>query len=202
MALDENVAVISVDEALLALGLGENDHNRVERLINYASARVERYCHTRFRKRSLVLTLSGPDFEMLDLGSPVVSLSNGGVGSVKVGGVALLTTEYTLLKERGQIYKSGGWSGGEDPISGAGGLLNVEVSGDFGWDPVPFDVQEAVLIIIRGKVSRPGGEGLQSERIGEYSYSRFAPGGAGSAVPNDIPEEARALLDPYVRYPV
>lgn len=193
MPLDTAISLVSVDDAAQILNVEESGLIELERLINSASSRIERYCRTRFKKRTLTLTLNGPDFDLLDLGSPVVS-----VASVTLGGVALTASDYEVLNERGQLLRSGGWT---DPIgSRPQGIKNVVVSGDFGWDPVPHEVITALYMIMRVRLNRVGSEGLQSESIGDYSYTRFGQTAVTQSVgAEDIPEEARHILDPYVR---
>lgn len=196
MPIDATINLIGVDDAMQEIGAREADLLRVERLVNFVSARIERYCNTRFKKRTLTLTLSGVDHELLDLGSRIISVSQ-----VKQSGIVVPASEYTVLKERGQIYRPARWGAGTDSVSGAAGVNDIEVTGVFGTDPIPHDVVEAAFLMLRARFSRAGSEGLRSERIGDYSYDRFAqvPGVADRGA-DDIPTEVLALLDPYVRH--
>lgn len=197
MPLDTIINVIGVDEAAAEFGTAEKDLMRLERMINYVSARAERYCNTRFKKRfALSLTLSGATFELLDVGSPIIAVT-----SVTAGGVLLASTDYQVLKERGQLYRAAGWS--DASSAQVQGINNVVVVGDFGYDPIPHEVVEAALMLLRIRGSRAGGEGIRAERIGDYSYERAGPmPGAPDTGAGDMPEEVRHLLDPYVRHVV
>jgi hypothetical protein len=198
MPLDTDINLVDVDDAAQELGTAEADLYRLERLINFVSARIERYCQTRFKKRTLTLTLNGPDFDLLDVGSPIVSIT-----SVTVGGEALATTDYSILSERGQLYRGAKWSAPEN--GKPAGIRNVVVAGSFGYDTIPYDVVEAAIILLRFRMnnSSMGGAGMRSERIGDYSYERAGPTpGVVDVGAHDLPEEVRALLDPFVRHPV
>ena len=195
MALDETINVVGVDNVMLELKLGEEKHATIERLVNVASRRLEKYCNTVFKAREITRVLNGPDFPLLDLGGPIISVT-----SVTVGVDVLSVDDYEVLNVRGQLYRSAGWSGGGSPITGVGGLNNVEVEAVLGYEPIPYEVVEAAIILIRGWVERPGSEGMQSERIGDYSYTRFNRDAATVSARGTMPEEVLDLLEPYVRH--
>jgi len=188
-------ALLGVDETILALGLSEVDYDRVERLINAVSARIERYCRTKFKKRTETIKLTGGTGPILNLGAPLAT-TDGLV--VKIGGVAV--TDYTAMSERGELYRDGGWLS-YSILSGWGtSINNVEVTAQFGYDPLPDDAKEAALITMRYLFSNEGREGMQSESIGgEYSYTKFLQQWerGGSAL---LPPEATDLLEDFVRW--
>lgn len=185
MPLNTAIVFLNMDDVMYFLGAPDEDYFRVERLVNAATARVEAFCQRKFKKRTETVTLDGSYTPLLDLGAPIVAIS-----AVSIDGTVQATTDYTILANRGQLLRYGGW-----------GYLaqSVVISGTFGYETVPDDVQEATLALVRFwyKGSGAGNEGLKSESIGEYSYERFDPAVGGSA---DIPVEVQDLLSPYRRW--
>jgi len=193
MGLDTAVYLVGVDQAMHDLGAPEDRYVQVERLVNAASARIEGWCGSRFRRRTATLRLDGDETPLLDLGSPFIP---GSIASVKVGGddlsspVSLGATDYVAYPARGQLFRASGWPAG---------VRNVEVVLEVGYAEVPHPVREACLQLVRHWYGDPpGGAGLRSERLGDYAYERFPPGGVGLP-DSDIPDEVKALLAPYRR---
>lgn len=85
------------------------------------------------------------------------------------------------------IYRERGWRGN----------AFVKVDATWGWPEVPEDVKQAVILTAAEMSDKPGG--MRSEAIAGYSYTRDTPG--LPEVPA-IPERAKDLLAPYLRYKV
>jgi hypothetical protein len=185
--LDTAIAILDPDDVLLELGLSEAEFSRVERLVNAASARLERYCNTIFRAREVTRVLSGSPHPLLDLGAPIVSVS-----SVTIDGQPLVSSDYRVLAARGELYRDGGWAT-YSALSGGVGVNNVTVVATLGYEPIPHDVQEACLLLVRYWREQAGRLGLASERVAEYAYERLPARG-------DLPDEVRALVEPYRRW--
>ncbi|MDR7496841.1 MAG: hypothetical protein QN174_07780 [Armatimonadota bacterium] len=179
MALDETIALVDVDDLLIELDLPETEYMRIERLINEASAAIERYGRQPFRPREVTRILTGSPHPLLDLGGRIVSVT-----SVTIDGVALSAGDYRVLAERGELYREGGWAT-YSALSG-GGVNNVEVTATLGWDPVPHDVRRACIELVRYWHANRGRVGLTSERVTEYAYTRAAG--------DDIPPEIASLI--------
>lgn len=179
MPLDQALAILDVDDALEELGLGDADYRRVERLVNAASARLERRCQTVFRPRTVTRAFSGDGTPLLDLGAPIL-----GVNWVTIDGLVEARANYGVDGPAGRLIRPGTW-----PV----GILNIAADARLGWEPVPHEAREACLILVR-RMAFPA-TGLRAERIGDYSYERFDERGEG-----DIPDDAEALILPFVRW--
>lgn len=210
------IQIMSVEECLADLGLAPEDYLRIESLLNAATTRIENYCHSMFRRRTLTNFYTGWPFNLLDLGAPVLSTT--GELEVSILHDAVLQTydlldpsTYTILNARGQLFRYFGWTyfsaiGTPSPATWffLPNMKNVQVVGDFGWDPIPDDVTQVCLSLVRFWNSLRGREGLLEERIGEYTYRTQLGGRAsgGNVEQDGIPTEILAPLDPYVRHPV
>ena len=203
--------ILSVEEVMDDLAVAETDYLKIEALVNEVSQRIERFCHTIFRKQSFTLTgpngalkFTGPTYPLLDLGAPILS-----VASVMIGTTLLDPTTYVVMPDRGQLYRIGGWllyspladAGPWAPwFSGLGPFkpLNVTVEATLGWDPIPADVVGRCQSLIRYYWAQRGREGLWEERIGEYLYRKEQSNKIDEA---GIPAEIAAGLEPYIRWP-
>lgn len=180
MPLDREIAIVDPDDALQELGLGDDQYQRVERLVNMASARLERVCNTVFRRRTVNRTFDGDGTPILDLGGPII-----GVNWVTIDGAVDPAANYTVDKEGGRVVRRGGW-----PV----GIRNILSDAVMGYDPIPHEAVEACLALVRRSVSAASGD-LKSERIGDYAYERFEPRGEG-----DVPDDVEALVLPFRRW--
>lgn len=180
MPLDQKVAIVDPDEAIEELKLADADYRRVERLVNMASVRLERVCNTVFRRRTITRTFEGDGTPILDLGGPIIA-----VNWVTIDGVVEPAKDYTVDKEGGRVIRTGGW-----PV----GIRNVAADAVMGWDPIPHEVVEACLALVRRSASAAAGD-LKAERIGDYSYERFDPRGE-----SDVPDDVEALVLPFRRW--
>jgi hypothetical protein len=191
MPLDLQVSLVSVDDVLLELGLTESDHLRVERLINEASHRIEAFCDRPFKARNVVLRFNGNGDTLLNLGGPVQKVDTVTILS-QTAGVAdedITAADYIVDARRGVIYYSAGFPHG---------FQNVQVVCRIGEDPVNPVVKGACLLLIRHLQAEPGASDLFSEKIGDYSYTRY-PRSREERDP-DIPEDIQAMLFPFKRW--
>lgn len=215
MPVDTNIAIVTSSEMQDILEITDpDDIENMERLINAVSAMFERYTFNRFKERIVTEVYDAPDHELLTLRGRVSA-----VASVEIDDVVVVASTYKVMPERGQIFRGVGWGspqfGGLDILIGGGGFLNgvqnIEVTATYGYATIPYDVKEAAIAMITklfkaGQGTTEMGSGdLQSERIGDYSYSKFmsAPG-VGGAVPGValFPPDIEFVLSGYKRHVV
>lgn len=187
-------AIITDADAAAALGITTSD--RLVQIVNAASTKIEAYCRSVFKPRSFTKTLDGTTNPLLDLDAPISSVTSAQLGD----DVLVVDVDYQVLADRGQLFRLSGWaaSRGKRPV-GVRGVIVVAVLGygTIALPAVPEDVKEACRRLVGRWHSRGVGGEFQSERIGDYSYSRF-PYGAALAVGMD--EDLAAILSPYVRH--
>jgi hypothetical protein len=191
MPLDLAVSMVSVDDVLLELGQTDADHLRIERLINEASHRIEAFCDRPFKARDVVVTLDGNGDNMLSLGGPVqrVAALTFLSQSAGVANTDVLAADYIVNPRRGIIYYSGGFPSG---------FQNVQIVCRIGEDPINPAIKGACLDLVRHLYRQPDASDLFSEKIGDYSYTRY-PRIREDKDP-DIPEDVQAKLLPYKRW--
>lgn len=183
MPLDHTVAIVDPDDVLAELGLDDSSYTRIERLVNAASARLERTMNTVFRARDITRVFDGGGYPALDLGGPIVQ---GTAVTVLIDGVAEPATGYTVDYPAGRLVRGAGW-----PV----GLRNIAVTAKLGYDPIPHEAVEAVIAFAKHLYRTSASGDLKSERLGDYSYERFEPSGEG-----DLPADVEALVLPYRRW--
>lgn len=181
---DNSIIMVSVDDALIELGASESEYVRVERLVHAASARLEAFCCTIFKKREVTKIMDGPASVVLDLGAPILKVT-----SVKVDGVALAeVTDFLVLPERGELYRAAGWGAA---------LRSIAVEAELGYDPIPHPAQQACMMLVRTWHQDKGSD-LQGETISGYSYTRFPKDTARGD--SDVPPDVQALVLPFRRW--
>lgn len=216
MPVDTNIAIVTSSEMQDILEITDpDDIENMERLINAVSAMFERYTFNRFKERVVTDEIyDAPDHELLTLRGRVSAVAN-----VKIDDVIIQAASYKVMFERGQVYRGIGWwseaFGGVDILLGGGGLMegvqNIKVTATYGWATIPYDVKEAAIAMITklfksGQGTTEMGSGdLQSERIGDYSYSKFMSGASsGGGVPGValFPPDIEFVLSGYKRWTV
>jgi len=193
MPYDQEYALVSVEDVLLDLGLTDTDYNQIERLVNSASRRILGFCdRPALKARDVVLQFNGDGGPLLDVGAPIIRVQTVTILSQRAGApdTDLAIADLIVDSSWGTIFYRGGF---------APGVQNVQFVGRIGMDPVPPDLREACLALIRfWRTTGLGASDLQSERIGDYSYTRFAPV-AGDAA-RDLPAEVQTMIEPYKRW--
>lgn len=211
-------ALITLDELLDALDITPGDateqvQRKYTQAIAGASAAVSSYADRAFASpvvtEQRTFEYDGSGFLDLDDCSAVtaVTISSYGVDSV------LAADEWTAEPFGGPVYTylvlpahrgfgspAMGFTRNLDRIAAERGWLGqtlVKVDATWGWPTVPDDVKQAVIWTAAEMGDKPGG--MRSEAIANYSYSRDTPG--LPEVPA-IPNRAKDLLAPYVRYKV
>lgn len=179
MPLDPAVAILDPDDVLAELKLDDSEYARIERIVNAASARLERAANTVFRTRAVTKTFDGDGTPVLDLPGPAIA-----VHWVTVDGKVQDAAAYVVDTDLGRVIATGGW-----PL----GLRNIQVNATLGYDPVPHEVREACLLLVR-RMASPSSD-LHSEHIGDYGYTKFEPSGEG-----DLPDDVEALVLPFRRW--
>lgn len=143
----------------------------------------------RERVRELAFT---DDSSLLLERTPVVT-----VHEVKAGGIVATAAGYEVVDPEAGIVRLfdglGGGIGWFDELAewtATGGLVRsrrhtvrYEVEYTGGYDPVPFDLQGAVLEALRAfRASQAINPALQSERLGDYAYTLAQGQASGAAV--------------------
>lgn len=188
MPQDTAISLVDLDLLMAELGASDDDYVRIERLANSASARILRACNRVIKAREVTLTLDGDGGALLDLGAPIVSVTSVTMdGQALVAGTPTDPQDYLIHKARGQLVRQGGWNEG---------VGNITVVTTIGEETVPHDLQQAAHLLVRHWHQTTDSD-LQSERIGDYSFSRFAPG-IGQA--GDLPPDVQSLIEPYRRW--
>lgn len=165
--------------------------NDAARLISAASAAVEGYCGRSFgRVVGAVERLSGDGQPFLWLDrTPVASIA-----SVTIHGEAI--TDYGFDAESGKLWRGDGYRNPRWTVGWPLGSNNVVVTYTAGYDPIPADVKQAVILTCKWlDESRATSGSLQSEKIGDYSYT-VMPKAQAAAM---LPDEAARLLAHRVR---
>ncbi len=178
MPVDRKVALLDPDDVIEELGLTDQDFRRVQRLLTVASARLERRCQTTFALRTEVRTFDGNATPILDVGSPFVA-----VNWATIDGAVEDRANYIEDGPAGRLIRPATWPAG---------FRNLRVDALYGMDPVPPEVREAAMLLVR-RLAFPA-LGMRSERIGDYAYERFDERGEA-----DLPDDVEALVLPFVR---
>lgn len=173
------------------------DDDFLQALITRASAFAEKYCDREFGQASY----TDEEHDGRDTDSiwtrhyPIVS-----VASVKIDGTILPSSDYVVYRGEGRIRKkSGVFSGARiDALGAIGeiavpGMRNVKVSYVAGYNPIPFDLEQAVIELVKRKY-------LHRQKGDENIVSRALPGGESVAYSiADLLPETKAVLDLYRR---
>jgi len=172
-----------------------------EAVISRVEEYIERVCGDRFYSFSETVTVNGSGKRELHHGQPY-RLSE--VSAIEINGSAVDADDYSY--DEWTIWRKADYSGSEwwanyGPVFSAG-IRNVEIAGVWGHDSTPESIKRAAILLVQyelsimGEASPPAGgvAQFQSERMGNYSYSRA--GQAGPITP--LPEVDR-LLGPWIK---
>lgn len=173
-------------------------------IINAASDLIEAECGRKFQKKTITAEKHqgrGHLFLRLDR-YPIMSVS-----AVRVNGTALKLTDFDILADSGMLWKSDSWPWNpgafqdltRDPDPGSSDY-NIEVDyiggyvlpNDTGTISLPYALQLACIQLCLWMRSVPGLSGLESERIGNYSWKA-----SQEVASRGIPANVLALIAPY-----
>lgn len=170
------LAVQADVEAVLLRALTDTEQPHLDRLLEMASAKAERYCGRRFaRVEDDVITVGQLGDAEVYLPSPPVEA----VTAVTLGGAALATSLYEW-SEQGRIGSLAGWWSG--PLT---------VTYTHGYATIPADVALGVATIVAERFSGPE-PGVRSETI-----AGFATAWERGASSLGMSAAAAEHLDPY-----
>lgn len=183
----QNAALANAPTALLA------------NLIAAASGAIENYCGRTFASTSYTEDLDGNDLDWIYVENrPITSLTN--VIITEVGGSTETITSTYLDYDgtSGKVWFIEGGSGTYDYFPK--GHFNVRVTYTGGYSTVPDAVQEACSQLcaqLYGQSADSKNPSLQSESLGDYSYTRMS-GTASGELFGPAGNLIRLMLQPYV----
>jgi hypothetical protein len=201
-------ALTTVAEVKTALGIsGSDDDSLIERLINAASDRVERYCGRHFeRDDAAEETIAGyGQHELRVLRTPINSIT-----SITYDDGEIDTTYVTFDANAGLIFRAGGWAWTAHSTSDivpapiplserrlyvvtfSGGYVLPKDDGDPARD-LPYDLEQAVIDLVSSDyLSRTRDLSVKSERLLSYSVSYH-----GESESDGMPASVRSVLERY-----
>ena len=182
--------LISVARAQESEQLAAVDAARLATLIDAASAAICRYTGRKFVSEALTETYSGDGTTELILDHrPVISLTTITITDDNGTEYDIATAQFRIDYKLGILYFKPDADG--DYTYWPVGILNIEIVYTAGYATVPEDVQEACALTVAALLaSNSTDPTLQSERLGDYSFTRRQAAEA-------IPAEAKALLARY-----
>lgn len=160
-----SVALATIDDLEVVLGSAPADPSRANRLIEMASAAVERWC--------------GRAFTYVEDDSMQVKVGRTGLLVIPSPPIVDVTS---VTDVNGDVVDSDAWEIHGDHLertTGAWtpGLYTVVAS--HGFDPIPDDVAEVVCTLVAGRLSSVS-LGLSSESLGDWSASTSVPFGTAA----------------------
>jgi hypothetical protein len=190
----ESRALVSLDDVREQLQIKSNDtaHDAwLTKVIARTSRQAERYCHRIFALQSYRDTfgsVTGNTGAPLQTGrAPIVTVD----ALTLDNGAQLADTDFTIDQPPGHLYRLGessAWSA----------TTSIIVDYSAGFDPIPDDVQQAVIELCvmeyRGRGRDPMLRDRETPGLGRESFWVGGTPG-GSTLPGDI----AGLLDPYCR---
>lgn len=170
------------------LDLNDSQQTDTERLISIASARADNHTSRRLAAQDVTLYLDGRGGMSLDVREhPINSVTSVHMDSGRDFGSDTEVTDYDILSERGQLFRSGGWAKGKQ---------NIKVVCNVGYATVPDDLEESILQLV--------GYWLQSPNVGWLETGSAEAGGYQTRYVGvlDVPFQIRNVWDAYRRVPV
>lgn len=174
-----------------------------EAVISRVEEYIERTCGDKFYNFSATAKVNGSGKRELHHRQPY-RLSE--VSALEIDGSALDADDYSY--DEWTIWREADYSGEKwwfeadyGPVFRAG-IRNVEIAGVWGHDSTPESIKRAAVLLVQyelsimGEASPPAGgvAQFQSERMGNYSYTR----GSGQGPITPLPEVDR-LLRPWIK---
>lgn len=169
------------------LGLSSDDQAKVEFLINAASSYANRRADRALKGRDVDVRLDGPRGSVLVLPESPAIITSLWLDSYRefAAGQELGTDEYDVLSDSGivRLYSR----------TFPQGFGTVRVVGVFGYDPVPEDLEQAIIECVAVNLRRLG----SPSAIGLKNVS--VDGATSSAYEVDWPTTALRVFDSYRR---
>lgn len=165
----------------------------LEAFINTASDQIESYCNRKFGLADYAEKYDGNYSKYININNyPIHS-----VELIKVDDQEIVSTDYELISERGQIYY-------EDYFQA--GTRNIEITYNAGYvlpkdateessRTLPSSLETACIVFVKILNSECGLGTLQSERMGDYSVSYVV----NDKVNKNMPDAVKNLISPYRR---
>jgi hypothetical protein len=180
-------ALTTWERAQAVLGLADSEQAKAEFLIDAASMYANRRAGRLLKARAVDMRLDGSAAPVLVLPESPAVVSTLWVDAARVfaEGEELPVSDYHVLGAEGIVRLFYG----EFPR----GVATVRVVGIFGYDPVPADLEQAVLECVAAnlrRLSSPGAIGLKNVSV---------DGATSSAYEVDWPTTAVMVFDSYRR---
>ena len=213
--------LVHVADVKDALNITDNkDDAALGKFTDRASGRIARYCQRSFGVELVEAILPGPGGTILQLPHrnirTVFSVHDG----TDTGQAALSSTEYRVDKERGWLYREGGWPWTFQETNGIAfqpeigqDYLNWRVEYSHGfvlpggkcstWDgttatgqSVPAELEDATIMLVRRSwLGRDRDQSIQSERVGELSVSYRDQ--SQESLKGGVPSDVADILTPF-----
>lgn len=164
------MALITHERAEMAVPLQGLDPDYLQYLILAASQWAESICGRFFEKKSRTQIVSGDRESSLWLkATPIESITSIDVKDSYGEIESYLPEEFVFDAELGEVK----WSPESEEIGYfLPGFKNVTVVYVGGFDPIPFDLQAAVIgLAIKVKETDSSASGIKFEKMGEYAVS-------------------------------
>ena len=166
-------------------------------LVTSASAIIQSYCRRQFNSQTFTEYHDGADLQVpraqiIVKNPPIISVTSvyDDLDQPPTWPAADLVSsdDYAVYLDEGIVELYPDYTFGD-------GRRNVRVIYVGGYATVPTDIEQAANMLVANIFNRgrTGADGLQSERIGDYSYVRADAGVTSHGIPNDV----RAILAPY-----
>lgn len=189
--LNDN-ALLTTTELKEFLQWTSTDSDYMNTLINFASDFIERYCNRKFKAADYISEVydGNGETELYLKNAPinsVTTIANWDSYNNKSSYEYTEHTEYMIYGEEGYIYLRSKW---------VSGRRNFQITYNGGFETIPYDLRKACADLCSLMKNHGDKAGLQSEKIGNYSYSL----GAGSSVTIGglaIPAETLSILVNY-----
>jgi hypothetical protein len=185
--LDPN-ALTTYETVREMLARDESEQTLIEQLINAASAMAEGpwYANRILKARDLDVILDGTGRSLLQLPAyPIQAVTAVHVDPSRTFDANTEITNFVTLKNVGQLYRTAGW-----PLD----VQNVKVVFRAGLDPVPWDLQHAIVEVVNYNLSRLGGAG---SRFGPGIKSMSGPDGLTTQYELTVPMNAQRVFESY-----
>lgn len=195
MAVDSAVALITLAQAKTHLKItASSEDTLLEQMINRAGQVCNTYTGRHLKTATWTEYYNGNGNRTLELSNfPITSVTSVNVDSTRqwASSTAIDTDEDLIVDAPAGIIKL--WNNGGLFYAGFGNVKVVYVAGytDSGDNAVPYDLQEAALLILQLSYKRHYQDqriGISSETVGDRTYNYSD---------DDIPKKAKMILDSY-----
>ena len=195
------MALVSLNTALKSSKLAAVDAGLLQLLIDAAGDAAERLCHREFGRKSRTEYYDGDNHQLVILEAfPIQALTTvvftDSLGETTTYGAATDPTAaevFTYDANTGILR----FLPGSNVTRFPRGVKNVAITYDAGFDPIPSDLQYAIIQMIEHLVSQDESSlGLKSERLGDYQATFQSVTGQGLAA--EWPGQVVSILSRYM----